>query len=44
LFGALLFLLVLGYSTSIVVLVEDLLVNLGEHALLEKTKEVPSLV
>ena len=44
LFSPLLFLLVLGYSTSIVVLVEDLLVDLSEHTLLKKTKEVPSLV
>jgi hypothetical protein len=41
----LLFLLVgLGAGTSIVVLSEDLLVDLGEHALLEETKEVPGRV
>ena len=40
-----LFLLVgLGTGASIVVLSEDLLVDLGEHALLEETKEVPSCV
>ena len=38
------FLVSLGTGASIVVLSEDLLVDFGEHALLEKTKEVPSCV